>query len=111
MITSDFPAAMTTRELLDGEELHDSQEESRKLAMTVGLTKSSDDLAKAWATNPELFMIALTGAIAAYRQNELVEELLRGTVARLASVVDDVEPELLEAIISIAGAEQHESQN
>jgi len=44
MISSDFTAAMTDQELRDGEARHAEVEQSRKLAMAAGLTKSSDDL-------------------------------------------------------------------
>jgi len=101
MITSDFTAAMTDQELLDGEALNVKAEQSRKLAMVAGLTKSSDELRQAWRKDPELFLTTLNGAIAAYEQNDLVEELLRGAIARLVSIVDETESELVEAAMAI----------
>jgi hypothetical protein len=53
MIDSDFTAAMTSEELLLGEARHSDAEPSRRLAMAAGLTKSSDELNKAWEHNPQ----------------------------------------------------------
>ena len=63
---------MTDQEYLDGEVRHKDQEQSRKLSMAAGLTKSSDELGEAWKKDPELFLTTLSGAIAAYEQNNLV---------------------------------------
>jgi hypothetical protein len=38
--------------------------------------------------DPETYKTLLKGAVAAYEHNELIEELLRGAIARLVSVVD-----------------------
>jgi len=92
MIDSDFTAAMTDEELRDGEAHHAEVEQSRKLAMAAGLTKTSDELRKVWEEDRESYLTLLRGAVAAYEQNELVEELLRGAMARLVSVVDDTDP-------------------
>lgn len=89
MINNDFTAAMSSEELLAGEARHTSTEQSRKLAMAAGLTKSYDELNQAWQQNPSLYLVALSGAIAAYDENKNIEELLVGCIARLASVVDE----------------------
>ena len=105
MITSDFDPAMTSAEMESGETRHQKVEPSRKLAMAAGLTKSSDELRKVWESDKEAYEILLKGAVAAYEQNELVEELLRGAIGRLVSVVDeDVDSELLEAAFTVAAA-------
>lgn len=57
--------------------------------MAAGLTKSSDELAEAWEQDRELYMTTLEAAIASYEDNETLEELLRGAVARLVSVIDE----------------------
>ena len=101
MISSEFPADMTEKELLDGEDHHQAAEQSRKLSMATGLTKSSDELRRAWEKDPELFLATLSGAVAAYRQNDLLEELLRGAITRLVSIVEDTESELVEAAMAI----------
>ncbi|MEZ5490262.1 MAG: hypothetical protein R3F50_08080 [Gammaproteobacteria bacterium] len=88
MIKPEFQAAMTEDELLEGEERHQTIEQSRTLAMAAGLIKSSDELRETWAADPEAYKTLLNGAVAAYEHNELVEELLRGAIARLVSVVD-----------------------
>ena len=108
MITSDFTAAMTSQELQDGEARHQENEQSRKLSMAAGLTKSSAELKQVWEKDPELFLTTLKGAIAAYEQNELVEELLRGAIARLVSIVDDTESELVEAAMAIVMSDESE---
>ena len=88
MISNDFTAAITQEELSAGEARHSATEHSRKLAMTAGLTKSSDELARAWEADPELYMTTLKAAISAYDENKNIEELLVSSVARLVSVVD-----------------------
>ncbi|NQV69265.1 MAG: hypothetical protein HQ498_04485 [Pseudohongiella sp.] len=85
---TDFAASMTEQELLAGESRHQEAEPSRKLAMAAGLLKSSDELKHAWETDPELFLAALQGAVAAYEDYKNVEELLVGALTRLISVVD-----------------------
>ncbi|MEZ5491998.1 MAG: hypothetical protein R3F50_17055 [Gammaproteobacteria bacterium] len=104
MTVPSFHAAMTIEELLDGEARHRDIEQSRKLAMAAGLTKSSRQLRDTWEKNPEAYTTLLKGAVAAYEQNELVEELLRGAMARLASIVTDSDPELLKVVMSIIGS-------
>lgn len=88
MIDNHFTAAMTTAELLSGEASHQDAEPSRKLAMAAGLTKSSEELARAWEADSELYIATLKGAISAYENNNNLEELLVGCIARLTSVVD-----------------------
>jgi len=94
---------MTTEEMQSGEARHAKIEPSRKLAMAAGLTKSSDDLREVWESDKEAYLTLLKGAVAAYEQNQLVEELLRGAIGRLVSVIgqDEADPELLEAAIAI----------
>ena len=58
MVDNNFTAAMTEEELLFGEARHRSEEPSRRLAMTAGLTKSSEELSRAWEQDPELYMTA-----------------------------------------------------
>jgi hypothetical protein len=41
-----------------------------------------------------LYLIALKGAIAAFDENETVKELLVGSIARLASVIDADDDEI-----------------
>ena len=96
MVNYRFHAAMTEEELLDGEARHSEIEQSRKLVMAAGLTKNSNQLSEVWESDPESYQILLRGAVAAYDQNVLVEELLRGAIARLVSVVDqgDILPDL-----------------
>jgi hypothetical protein len=89
MLNNQFLAAMTSEEFLKGEALHCESEPSRELAMAAGLTKSSQELEKAWKKNPELFLTTLSGAIAAYENNKNIEELLIGCISRLISVVDE----------------------
>lgn len=88
MLTNDITPAMTSEELITGETRHSATEHSRKLAMTAGLTKSSDELSRAWEKDPELYLSTLKAAIAAYDDNKSLEELLVSAVARLVSVVD-----------------------
>lgn len=88
MLDSSFTAAITSSDLLAGEARHSDIEPSRKLAMTAGLTKSSEELARAWQSDPELYMTTLKAAIAAYDANKTIAELLVSSVARLVSVVD-----------------------
>lgn len=83
-----FTAAMTLTTLSNGEIRHRNVELSRQLAMTAGLTKTSDELSQAWETDPELYIVTLKGAIAAYDENQTLEYLLAKCIARLASVVD-----------------------
>jgi hypothetical protein len=71
--------------------------------MAAGLTKDSEELKQAWESDPELFLVTLKGAVAAYEQNELFEELMRGAIARLASVIGDADSELLKAVMAIVG--------
>ena len=100
----EFEPAMTQKELLDGEKLHLEIEETRKLVMAAGLTKSSVELEESWDIDPETYTTLLKGAVAAYEHNELLEELLRSSVARLVWVTDknDITPELLERCKEIA---------
>ncbi len=96
-----FTAAMTSEEMQSGEARHARIEPSRKLAMAAGLTKSSDELRDVWDSDQEAYLTLLKGAVAAYEQNELVEELLRGAIGRLCSVVDDADSELLQSVENI----------
>ena len=64
-------------------------EQSRKLAMAIALTKSSEELQRAWQGDHSLYLTALSGAIAAYEDNKNIEELLVGCIARLVSVVEE----------------------
>lgn len=89
MIDSDFTAAMTTSDLQAGKALHSDAEPSRKLAMAAGLTKSSEELARSWEAESELYVATLKGAISVYENNKNLEELLVGCIARLTSVVDE----------------------
>ena len=89
MIINDFTAAMSTQEFLDGEALHKRAELSRMLAMSAGLTKSSEELEEAYKKDPELYLLALKGAIAAHEDCKNIEDLIVGCLARLVSVVDD----------------------
>ena len=88
MINNDFAAAMTGEEFLAGETRHESAEQSHKLAMAIGLTKSSDDLKENWEASPERYMVILKAAIEAVEENRNLEEMLVGALARLATVVD-----------------------
>jgi hypothetical protein len=88
MLNNDFIAAITSEELLSGETRHTNIDQSRKLAMAAGLTRSSEELQRAWQDDPSLYLTTLSGAIAAYEENKNIEELLVSTVARLVSVVD-----------------------
>jgi len=102
---NNFTAAMTKEELLTGEARHSSEEPSRRLAMAAGLTKSSKELLRAWKKDPELYITTLRGAIAAYEENKSLEELLVSCVARLVSVVEGDDCEVvgraMEIILSI----------
>jgi hypothetical protein len=92
---------MTSEEFLAGEIRHTSGEQSRKLAMAAGLTKSRDELKKVWESNPATYMVAMQGAIAAYDESKNLEELLVGAIARLAGVVgrdDEVMDRALEIV-------------
>jgi hypothetical protein len=100
MIDNDFTAAMTSEELLFGEARHSSAEQSRRLAMTAGLTKSSNELQQVWEHNPQLYLETLSGAIAAYDSNKNIEELLVGCIARLVSIVND-DSELVDRALEI----------
>lgn len=104
MIESSFTAAMTTDEMDAGEIRHREMELSRRLAMAAGLTKNSDELKRVWETDQETYVTLLNGAVAAYEHNELVEELLRGAIIRLVSVVDknDISSELIDRCMEIA---------
>jgi hypothetical protein len=101
LISNDFTAAMSSQDLLEGEARHKEAEESRMLAMSAGLTKSSQELEQAYAQDPELYLVALKGAIAAYEDCKNIEELLIGCLARLVSVVeesDDVTARIVEIV-------------
>ncbi len=101
MITNDFEAEMPLHDFLKGEARHKEAEQSRMLAMTAGLTKSSKELEEAYEKNPELYLVALKGAIAAYEDCKNIEELLLSSLARLVSVVeegDDVTDRVLEIV-------------
>ncbi|MFT4887101.1 MAG: hypothetical protein ACJA2D_001812 [Pseudohongiellaceae bacterium] len=70
-------------------------------AMTAGLTKSSEELEQAYEKDPEAYVEALKGAIAAYEDCKNIEELLLGCLARLVSVVeqsDDVTDRAVEIV-------------
>lgn len=56
MIENAFSAAMTDEEFLSGETRHQKAEQSRKLAMAAGLTKTSEKLKQVWESNPQLFL-------------------------------------------------------
>jgi hypothetical protein len=88
VIDNEFIAAMTDEDFLAGEIRHQESESSRKLSMAAGLTKSSEQLKQTRNKNPELYLMALKGAIAAFEDNENVKELLVGSIARLVSVID-----------------------
>ena len=88
---------------MDGEARHAEIEQSRKMAMAAGLTKSSDQLREVWESDPESYKTLLQCAVAAYEQNWLVEELLRWAIARLVSVVDkNIPPELHQRCLNTA---------
>jgi hypothetical protein len=89
MLNNDFTAALTSSDLLSGEARHTDIEQSRKLAMAAGLTKSSEELQWAWEKDRSLYLTTLSGAIAAYDENKDIEELLVSCIARLVSVVDE----------------------
>ena len=89
MIANRFTAAMTEFEFLTGETRYMEEQEARKMAMMTGLTMSSDELAYNWENQPQTHILALNRAIAAYKSNKLLEELLVNCIARLASVVSD----------------------
>jgi hypothetical protein len=91
---NEFLAAMTDEDFLAGETRHQEAEPSRKLSMAAGLTKSSEELNQTWKTNPELYLMALKGAISAFEENENVKELLVGSIARLVSVIDTDDDEI-----------------
>jgi hypothetical protein len=109
MLKNDFTAAMTYEEFLFGEDRHSDAEPSRRLAMAAGLTKSSEGLAEAWKNSPELFLTTLSGAIAAYEDCKNTEELLRGCLARLVSVVDEDSDEVNRAMEIIRAAHMLEA--
>jgi hypothetical protein len=94
VIDNEFVAAMTEQDLLSGESRHQQAEQSRRLSMVAGLTKSSEELNQTWKKNPELYLMALKGAIAAFEDNENVKELLVGSIARLISVIDADDEEI-----------------
>ena len=87
MTNMSFHAAMTKDELLDGEKRQHTIEQSRKLAMASGLTKSSNQLRDTWEKNPET-----------------CRTLLKGAIARLVSVIeqDDTQSELSDRCWEIA---------
>ena len=103
MINNEFSAAMTSEEFLAAETRHVSAEQSRKLAMAAGLTKSSDELKEAWEADPETYMVTLKGAIEAYEENRSMEEILVSALARLASVVDR-DDDVIERALEIVSA-------
>ena len=89
MIENEFLAAITREAFLEGEARHQEAEQSRQLAMSAGLSKSSSELQEIWDQDPELYLVTLKGAIAAYEENKNVQELLISCIARLASVVEE----------------------
>ena len=111
MIESDFQAAMTEDELMDGEVRHQEVEQSRKLAMLIGLTKTSHELRQVWESDRDTYVTLLRGAVAAYEQAQPVGELLGGAIARLASVADDVDSELINAVSEIVTTRSTDSEN
>ena len=72
--------------------------------MAAGLTKSSDELSRAWEQDSKLYITTLKGAIAAYEENKSLEEMLLGTVARLASVLGEEGGEVAEKAMEIIRA-------
>lgn len=96
MISSNFAATMTDDELKDGEANHQKVEPSPKMAMAAGLTKSSDELKRIWENERDAYLTLLGGAAVAYEQNKFVEEFLRNAIARVTSVVDDVDSVLMD---------------
>jgi len=104
MITNDFTAAMSSEELQAGEARHHAAEQSRRLAMAAGLTKSSDDLSLAWAQDRGHYLLNLKAAVTAYNENKNIEELLITTIARLISVVDVEGDEVVEMAMEIVSA-------
>jgi len=105
MLNNDFTAAMTSEELLSGETRYADNEQSRKLAMAAGLTRSSDELQRAWQQDRSLYLTTLRGAIAAYEDNKNIEELLVNCIARLASVVNE-EDDIVSRAMEIVNADK-----
>lgn len=101
MIINNFTAAMSKEELFSGEKRYQEAEKSRRLAMNAGLTKSSEELNRAWKKDKDLYIIALSGAIAAYEENKNLEELLLGAIARLVSVIDQEGYEAVDTAMTI----------
>jgi hypothetical protein len=101
LITGDFDAAMSPQDFIEGEARHKEAEESRMFALTIGLTKSSEELEQAYRDDRELYLVALKEAIEAYENCKNIEELLIGSLARLVSVVeesDDVTDRIMEIV-------------
>ena len=71
----------------------------------AGLTKSSEQLRRVWEADPELYMVTLKGAIAAYEESKSLEGLLVTCIARLASVVDRGDEAVDRAIEIVVGSE------
>lgn len=99
MLENSFQAAMTEKELHEGEQRYSKAEKSRKLAMAAGLTKNSDELLKVWTNDQAKYATVLEAAINAYEDNESLEELLRACVARLVSVVDTEEGSIGDLVV------------
>ncbi len=104
MIDNDFTAAMTISDLQAGEARRSDTEPSRKLAMAAGLTNNSEELARAWETDPELYIATLKGAISAHEENKSIEELIVSSVARLVSVVNGGDCGVVERAMEIIKA-------
>jgi peroxiredoxin len=107
MLNNDFTAAMTSEELLSGEARHTDTERSRKQAMAAGLTRSSEELQRAWQKDSSLYLTTLSGAIAAYEENRNIEEMLTSCIARLVSVIDE-DGEVVERALEVVKADTAE---
>lgn len=59
MIDNVLVVAMTDEDFLQGETRHQEAEQSRKLAMAAGLSKSSEEFKQTWVKDPDFCLMAL----------------------------------------------------
>lgn len=84
----EFDASMTEDDFLTGELFHKEADKKRFMAMSVALTRNSDQLKEAMEKDAESFLDLLSCGIAAHDHFENVMDLLSGSVVRLAYMAE-----------------------
>ena len=87
-MTINFDASMTEDDYSTGELFHREADKKRFMAMSVALTRKSDQLKEAFKQDPAAFIDLVDCGIAALDHFENVLDLLSGAVARLGAVTN-----------------------